>query len=57
MANQQHTSTLLALMQLWGIPEEIAQRLSSSLHQIENGEQDRLIEFLATNLAKKQADK
>jgi hypothetical protein len=53
--NSQHYRTFLALLQVWGLPEEMASRISSILANADNTEQDKLIEFIAVQLQQKQS--
>lgn len=53
--NGQHYKTFLALLQIWGLPEEMSCRISSILANADNTEQDKLIEFIAIQLQKKQS--
>ena len=52
--NSQHYTTFTALLQLWGLPLEVAKPISSRLAYIDNDDQDRLIELIASELQKKQ---
>lgn len=53
--NGQHYKTFTALLQVWGLPEEMASRISNVLAYADNTEQDKLIEFIAVQLQKKQS--
>ena len=52
--NSDHQTTLCSLLQMWGLPSELAQTISGHLSQIDNGQQDRLIRDLVISLQKKQ---
>ncbi len=52
--NAQHYTTFKALLQLWGLPPELAQPISSQLANIDNTKQDELIELFTVQLEKKQ---
>jgi hypothetical protein len=53
--NSQHYTTFIALLQLWGLPPELAQPISNQLANIDNTQQDELIKTLTVALHKKQS--
>ncbi|PPS44870.1 hypothetical protein B1A85_00860 [Chroococcidiopsis sp. TS-821] len=52
--NAQHYNTFAALLQMRGLPIELAKLISGELAQIDNDRQDRLIETFTVRLYAKQ---
>lgn len=53
-ANMSHYTTFVALFKLWGVREDLAERLSEQLYQIDNNTQDNLIAFMTEEFQKSQ---
>lgn len=51
--NKQHHTTFDALLQVYGVPKELASRIAGQLAYVDNTEQDKLIEFMTVELQKK----
>lgn len=55
MGDRNFNTTFIALLQMWGLPTELAQPISDQLARIDNGMQDQLIKTITVELQKKQA--
>jgi hypothetical protein len=53
--NSDHDSTFSSLLQMWGLPFEIAKTISLHLAHIDNGAQDKLIRDMVIALPKKRS--